>query len=31
VEDVDETGSIPRRYDEVWLVSLKGDLSVDVG
>jgi len=31
VEEVDETGSIPRGYDKVWLVSLRGDLSVDTG
>lgn len=31
MEEVDEIGSIPRGYDKVWLVSLKGDISVDGG
>jgi hypothetical protein len=31
VEEMDETGNIPRGYDNVWLVSLKGDLSVGAG
>jgi len=31
VEELDETGSIPRGYDKVWLVSLKGDLSAGAG